>query len=589
MVERVLITTADENTWIENEPVVFLGEWCKRFSRKNKWEKLDSITVPHHWDDGSKFKGDYLYLNKVYEDMLIDFVDYLNNFHSVNYSIRYWRILIGPWLGVFIQVLFDRMTMLDVAVKNYEIKECIALEGNIDELVPKDGIEFNSMIVSDSWNEGFYAQLIKNYFSKDIKLKIKACVKQSDNQEINSYESSKSRIIKMVENLLAIIFSSKSDKFFFIGTYLPLFNEIKLQIKLLQGPKRWPRIKLNFIKKYKALSRKWNKNSNRDEFSKIAYEMSILYIPTAYLENYEDLVNLIPVYWPRNPNVIFTSTSWFSDEIFKVWTAKKCENGSNLIIGQHGGHFGMSEVSFFEKHQIDISDNWISWGWSDPKRPKIIQGFNFKEKNHKIIPNYKGLGLVVTMTTARYSNRMMRCTISAGQWNAYFKDIRNFISFLKPDIQEKMTIRTARLVNYYRCDEEVAWKSYFPLLNMSDTSRSIYDEMKNSKIYISTYNATSYLESLYFNFPTIIFWNEEHWEVKSETQEYLNLLESVGIFHRNPYSAAKKLEEIWDDIPNWWSSKDVQNARNLFCNKFAHRVQNPSDQLKAILLDKKTS
>jgi putative transferase (TIGR04331 family) len=113
--------------------------------------------------------------------------------------------------------------------------------------------------------------------------------------------------------------------------------------------------------------------------------------------------------------------------------------------------------------------------------------------------------------------------------------------------------------------------------------------MKNSKIYISTYNATTYLESLYFNFPTIIFWNEEHWKVKSETQEYLNLLESVGIFHRNPHSAAKKLEEIWDDIPNWWSSKDVQNARNLFCNKFAQSVENPSDHLKAILLDKKTS
>ena len=34
--------------------------------------------------------------------------------------------------------------------------------------------------------------------------------------------------------------------------------------------------------------------------------------------------------------------------------------------------------------------------------------------------------------------------------------------------------------------------------------------MKESKIYVSTYNATTYLEAFAINIPTIIFWNPKH-------------------------------------------------------------------------------
>ena len=42
---RYLITTADERTWVMDRPVLFLGEWCKRYSRRNKWLLLDSMSL----------------------------------------------------------------------------------------------------------------------------------------------------------------------------------------------------------------------------------------------------------------------------------------------------------------------------------------------------------------------------------------------------------------------------------------------------------------------------------------------------------------------------------------------------------------
>ena len=109
----------------------------------------------------------------MYESLLVDFSIYLNNFHGKNYSSRYWRILIGPWLGVFIQVLYDRWTTLGVAVETCEINECIVLDISRDMLVPKSNSQFVHMIVEDEWNSGFYGELITRCFSKKIPIKRK--------------------------------------------------------------------------------------------------------------------------------------------------------------------------------------------------------------------------------------------------------------------------------------------------------------------------------------------------------------------------------------------------------------------------------
>ena len=107
MAGRTLITTAETKTWPakKDEPVLFLGEWCKRFSKRELWENLDSEVLEYHWNDRKKLASDYKYLQQLYEILLISLSKKLNEVHSCNYSIRYWRILVGPWLGMFVHIL----------------------------------------------------------------------------------------------------------------------------------------------------------------------------------------------------------------------------------------------------------------------------------------------------------------------------------------------------------------------------------------------------------------------------------------------------------------------------------------------------
>ena len=80
--KRHLITIADEKTWPEDKkhPVLFLGEWCKLYSRKSNWEKLDSKTRPHHWSDREKLHADYQAMQIIYEKTLSVLADKKSTF-----------------------------------------------------------------------------------------------------------------------------------------------------------------------------------------------------------------------------------------------------------------------------------------------------------------------------------------------------------------------------------------------------------------------------------------------------------------------------------------------------------------------------
>ena len=70
--KRFLITTALEVTWVEDQPILFLGEWCRLYSRKQRWSKMNALVQAYHWDDREKLFSDYIYLNSLYERLLLD-------------------------------------------------------------------------------------------------------------------------------------------------------------------------------------------------------------------------------------------------------------------------------------------------------------------------------------------------------------------------------------------------------------------------------------------------------------------------------------------------------------------------------------
>ena len=55
----------------------------------------------------------------------------------------------------------------------------------------------------------------------------------------------------------------------------------------------------------------------------------------------------------------------YTDEIFKHYAGKNVERNIPLIIGQHGGNYGLVKWSFHEYHELSICNKYISWGWKE--------------------------------------------------------------------------------------------------------------------------------------------------------------------------------------------------------------------------------
>ena len=56
----------------------------------------------------------------------------------------------------------------------------------------------------------------------------------------------------------------------------------------------------------------------------------------------------------------------------------------------------------------------------------------------------------------------------------------------------------------------------------------------------------------------------------------------MKIFHETPESAAKHMTEIWDDVPAWWYSVNVQNIRDQFCDRYSRILEKPVEELTTI-------
>ena len=572
---KTLVTTAIESTWPKRGKVLFLGDWCHIYNRGFLLNNLEWDLADYHWDDRNKLYSDYKYLKSQNERFLKILSKQLNRIHSTNYSNNYWRIIIGPWLESFIHILFDRWTMLEKVLQNNLIYECNLLEHNLDNIISNDMINFNSKITGDDWNEAIYGELLLKYFSGSIKFNfIRPDKKKLQNLKLNHSTFNrkiKSILLSLLNNLSKI--TSRDNEIFLISLAMPKWSEFKLQLYLGQMPKFWKIPKPNLYNLDMKM-RNWNLeiDHNDGKFDEILCHMLPRHIPKVYLEGYDSIsMQLSKLSWPKKPKAIFAATV-SNNDIVKAWIAEKKEIKIPLVLRQYGGVFGISAFFPIEDHIYKTVDKFFSWGWTG-KRNKIIEPLgNLRWLEKKVSYNPKGLALMVEWTTPRYCYTARAAPLSS-QWTLYFDNQMRFISALPTVLKQNLLIRLMP-IDHERCQID-RWNKSFPNIAIDDCNDSIFNLIKKSRVYVSTYNATTFLESLAWNVPTIIFWDPKYNELSKSASYDFKLLKSVGIFHETPESAARQLIKVWDDIDSWWKSEKVQSNRKIFCHSYSRVLDKP--------------
>ena len=583
---RTLITTALKETWKTDSPVIFLGEWCFYNNDKNSLGEIDYEVLSYHWKDYTKLKSDYEYLNQFDERLLKELVIWLNNYHNVSYSERYWLILIGPWLTYFIHVVFDRWESVRIALKNYKIIGAESVTYCDDENIPNNMLEFVVWLFSDKWNHYIYNDILKVHLGQDKIYQVKPIVTDKLYNVNQTFPHSiKERLFKSTSNILrsALAFFTKRNKFFIGSSYLGLRNELILNLRLGQLPSlyefRTPKKSCANFKLRDSLA--FNYISD-NPFEKYITKIIVKNMPICFLEGYQSMVKEIKsLNFPKTPKVIFTSNFLAFDSLAMAYTAKHIENGAKLIHGQHGGYGIPDFMSAFD-HELKIADRFIAWG--DIKESTKIESIGiFKPVNQYKLnhsPNLNTRLLLVLGFWTRYSFRL-----DSGAGLDAEEAINESIRFA--DKLGTNFRKDSLLVRLYPSDRRVKqmekWKQYFSEINFDDNG-PIANLVLKSRLVVYSYNiGTGYLEFLSANVPTIAFWNMKASPISQSAEPFFHQLRIAGIFHDTPEEAALFIQSIWDDVEEWWNSESVQDARRNFCKKFANLQDNILVQVEKVL------
>ena len=542
-----------------------LGDWYVDNDLKNK--KINKFRLhPYHWDDRKKYYNDFKYLNLKYEEFINILKSELNKIHNINENLRYWKIIIGPWLRHFIDALYDRYEIIN-SLKNIEdTLEIEISEYNFLDFTPVNFDNFFFNFTEDNWNDYIFSELLKYQNFKFIKNKKNIKLRLIEEKKTFKYQ------IKNLIGILSSLIPNVLNRHVIISSYLTLPKLISLQLSL----KQFPYVispNIDFEKKnYNCTMR--NKIFEDVElinnlgFTNFLQVMIRQQIPYAYIENFTKIKSDVLKVYPKNPKTIYTGVAYQADDLFKIWTAENTKGNCKLYIAQHGGNVGLSKWNQGENHQKDIADKYITWGWSEKNNTKVLP-LPSPHLNNKVIKNRKCGNIILTLSNfPRYFYHHYSVPIS-GQYKKYIAQQVNLLNNID---KNKINFFRIRLQDASKFDwnvPEILSEAGFKE-NICNKKQSLKKNLKNQRLCVCTHNSTIFLETLASNFPTILVLDPNYNEIRDNAINSFYELKQVGIYYNSFQEAAYFINNNFENLQDWWYSAELQSVRKKFINNYAY-------------------
>ena len=533
----------------------------------------------------------YIKVKQLEEKIFPDLVNIMNKYHGCNHDQRFWEIILGHWFKMFISLAFKKISTLKKVFDIYDISGTTIIENKKYKLATQDYGSSIYALYDEQWNHFFYCRILKlmkiKSFSLEI-LKDDSDLLGFSNDNINlpvNFFSLKKKIKDFgIFGYTAIAkkFVKENDAFI-INSYLPLKEEIKLEILLGQLPQLWKQQKLKLNKKSdNQLRDNLTKNfkfKQENDIERIISTLLFELLPICYLEGFKDLkkiTDLVP--WPKFPKFIFTSNSFHTDEIFKLWSAIKVQNGTKYFIGQHGNNYRTQKNSF-PRIEEKTADKFLTWGWKNNLK-KFVPAFIFKTAAKKK-EKYDKKGKLLLIETSY--NEKLTIWDSYFEFEEYFKDQKEFINNINQNPKKNLILKLDPNYVFKSFDEYDKWSDFDSDIKIIFGNEDIFNLISKSRIVVHSYDSTGILETLSLNIPTIAFWQNNLDHLCDNVKSDYKLLIDAGIVHLSAKSASEKINKVWDNVDNWWFQNQVQDARKKFIEIYARNNSNSAKKLASLL------
>lgn len=588
-IARHLITTADERTWKFDRPVIFLGEWCRAYDRKEIWQDMNAIIAAPYGLGKARKDADRAEARILEEKVFPILCDVLNQYHGTHHDLRFWQIVLGHWFRRYVDVILNRVRTLEKCLHTYQLSGVTACTDEDYSLAPLSTYTALSAFNDDIWNNALCVRILRLMGGAGCPVEVIAGgeFKGGLGASMATNASPMQKVWKwsyrQVRNLIEL-FSRESDALI-INSGLPRIEEIKLQLALRQMPQLWTSPQFEIVASPSHTLRRSLSDQLTDGVSEgllgilrlLVFEL----LPVCYLEGFVELEeNVQQLPWPKTPKLIFTSNNFDTDELFKLWTATKVEAGHKYVVGQHGNSYATHRYHCPATIEEVTADKFLTWGW-EGGLPQHTSAFIFKMAGRKpgVYNRNGGLLLIETIMDLRINTWDV-----AAEFNVYFEDQKSFVAELSGVPRRNLTVRLHAAWRRLKGGEAYRWHEFDPDINIDWGASAIGALISQSRLVVHSYDSTGILETLSQNIPTLAFWQNELDHLQDSARPYYQLLVDAGIVHLTPETAAAKVNAIWDDVDGWWSQRSVQEARKKFCDRFAKAERHPVQEIKRLLV-----
>lgn len=563
--KRFLATTGISDLWdLSSGGLLFLGPWCLNSENMRLVEGRPYTMLSSPWQAGGNIKAAAEYTQHVYNEILPVLSGKLNQLHGVAYSNKYWRILLGPWLLHFVEVLYERYSRIKRALELFPDfythilaeKKCL-----LQSFDTYDFLAINGRVSEDWYNLKLFSLVVHNLCPQNGVIVEPGFTFPGD---CYRYKVSYKRV--MVNKIKRAIDFFSTNRIVLSDMYnlsykQILWLEFKLKIKVRD---LLPRKKqycggtdfVNFRKSFTF------NTAVSDNFLSLLRKTLPSAIPLAFVEHYrtrkkDALLN-------HQLKIVGSAVGWYFNEEFKFFGAEAAEQGAKTVEFQHGGGYGMclsvpSEFAALEK------DIFYTWGWEKDSGKKVRplpSPYLSRLKNSAKAKSNKFL--FISTGTHRYVS--MFCSyLFPDDMEKYYSDKKIFINMLSRGIVRQIV---------YRPYNEVGWEEAGKIKEFMPEADFVRDKvlvsrMKKVKLVIVDHLSTTFLEALTINVPTVLFWDHAVNALRPEAELYFDLLRKAGILYKTPQEAAAKVNEVSEDPLKWWMSKETQGLKDEFCRHFA--------------------
>ena len=544
----------------------YLGPWVF-LGNENIEGILDKINFKNTFDNKNDL-NDSKYLIDFSNQLVKKISISLNKYYTISFSYDYWKIIIGPSIIYFSQIMYEKFKLIEQLSKTEDIYECEILDIKVFPKLQssRDVLKFlksnygNYFLMSLVIEEFDSKNIIKKYNPKKIKYQSNENFKGLFLDKFKLYSDlflslyTKSFIhrIKGINFLDKIILKSKK-------------NNNNVTNKILEIEK-----KLKFVKKntYNPKIIKEKENLFESLCEKYFQKFLPNFVFINFIKKNLKSLKLIKFFTLYEKKIVLGPVLGGNDTI-KILIALIKELNVKIFVHQHGGYYGLTKtfttMAFIEYLS---ADKFISWGWNVHSNyfvnaiPLPIPQITKIKKNNKYFFESKLLfiGTDMPIIYERFGT-----TPQPQEFIYYQKDKLKIIKNLS-----KKIIITYK--PYFYNPSSLNDIKFFNKKNITINylNANIEKNINKYDLILLDHPGTIMNICIGLNKPILIYINLSIWNFSSEIKSQLDELAKIGVVHYDLNSCSDFINHLFhNNLNKWWNLRETQDKLKIFRNNFA--------------------